>query len=128
MQPGILAANKDMGSSGAWPLKWLDQPGWRVAVVNYSVTEDPREGMNWRRHRQGCPHYRERWFAQSNPDAGEPMYQVFCLMNTPPETAVEQERCLSSRTCCWRVAEAARRASKNPAATASDGKRGRQAS
>ena len=32
------------------------------------MTEDPRENINWRRHRQGCPHYRERWFALSNPD------------------------------------------------------------
>lgn len=34
------------------------------------------------------------------------MYQVFCLMNTPPETLEEQERCLASRTRCWRLAAA----------------------
>ena len=95
--------------------------------MNFSVTEHPGESLNWRRHRQGCPHYRERWFAQSNPEVGEPLYQVFCLMNTPPETAEEQERCLSSRTCCWRVAEAAKRAGKS-ATSATDGKRGRRAS
>jgi hypothetical protein len=31
------------------------------------------------------------------------MYQVFCLMNTPPETLDEQEKCLASRTRCWRL-------------------------
>jgi hypothetical protein len=34
------------------------------------------------------------------------MYQVFCLMNTPPETLEEQEKCLASRTRCWRLAAA----------------------
>ena len=95
--------------------------------MSFGVNEDPRENINWRRHRQGCPHYRERWFALSNPDEGEPLYQVFCLMNTPPETAEEQERCLSSRTCCWRIAEAARHGGKT-AASAADGKRRRNAS
>ncbi|MGE5334665.1 MAG: hypothetical protein ACM3N4_08195 [Nitrososphaerota archaeon] len=98
-------------------------------IVDFGVTENPRENLNWRRHRHGCPHYRERWFASSDPEAGEPLYQVFCLMNTPPETAEEQERCLSSRTCCWRIAEAARRNGKASAsASASDSKRRRTAS
>ncbi|HET8905785.1 MAG TPA: hypothetical protein VFN11_02340 [Ktedonobacterales bacterium] len=91
--------------------------------MNFGVTENPRESLNWRRHRQACPHYRERWFASSNSEAGEPLYQVFCLMNTPPETADEQERCLSSRTCCWRLAEAARRPQRAAAATAEDKRR-----
>jgi hypothetical protein len=34
------------------------------------------------------------------------MYQVFCLMNTPPTTLAEQHRCLASRTRCWRLAAA----------------------
>jgi hypothetical protein len=33
------------------------------------------------------------------------MYQVFCLKNTPPVTAEEQEKCFRSKTCCWRLAE-----------------------
>ena len=33
------------------------------------------------------------------------MYQVFCGMNTPPGSIEEQEKCLSSRTRCWRLAE-----------------------
>lgn len=35
------------------------------------------------------------------------MYQVFCGMNTPPGTVEEQEKCLASKTRCWRVAETA---------------------
>ncbi|MGZ3583041.1 MAG: hypothetical protein ACXWP6_10000 [Ktedonobacterales bacterium] len=57
----------------------------------HELHEHPSESMNWRRHRSGCPNYRERWFPQSDTDAGEPMYQVFCLLNTPPETFEEQE-------------------------------------
>ncbi|MBF6590934.1 MAG: hypothetical protein IVW57_10460 [Ktedonobacterales bacterium] len=74
------------------------------------MREDPRESINWRRHRQGCPHYRERWFVESDPDIGEPMYQVFCSKNTPPETTEEQERCLASRARCWRLSAAPRNA------------------
>ncbi|HEX6543961.1 MAG TPA: hypothetical protein VF040_19565 [Ktedonobacterales bacterium] len=96
--------------------------------MNFNITENPSESLNWRRHRQACPHYRERWFAQSNPDEGEPLYQVFCLMNTPPETAEEQDRCLSSRTCCWRLTDAAKQSKTSASASASDGKRRRRAS
>ncbi|HEX8035450.1 MAG: hypothetical protein ACXVCO_03185 [Ktedonobacterales bacterium] len=71
----------------------------------HELHEHPSESMNWRRHRSGCPNYRERWFPQSDTDAGEPMYQVFCLLNTPPETFEEQEKCLASRGQCWRLAE-----------------------
>jgi hypothetical protein len=78
--------------------------------VECTIQEDPRRSVNWRRHRQGCPHYRERWFAESDPDAGEPLYQVFCSMDTPPATLEEQEKCRSSRTQCWRVVEARRTA------------------
>src|SRR5690348_2918934 len=46
----------------------------------HELHEHPSESMNWRRHRSGCPNYRERWFPQSDTDAGEPMYQVFCLL------------------------------------------------
>jgi hypothetical protein len=39
------------------------------------------------------------------------MYQVFCGMNTPPVTFEEQEKCLASKTQCWRLAEARRKGS-----------------
>ncbi len=70
------------------------------------MREHPRESVNWRRYRDACPHYRVRWLPDSDPEAGEPFYQVFCLMNTPAQTWEEQEKCLSSRTRCWRLAEA----------------------
>ena len=82
-------------------------------MVNYTPTENPITNINWRRHRSGCPHYRERWFAQSDLQHGEPMYQVFCGMNTPPGTVEEQEKCLSSRTRCWRLAEAGAKGTDN---------------
>ena len=77
-----------------------------MSSVVESLSENPRDSVNWRRHRTGCPNYRVRWFVGTNPDAGEPMYQVYCLRNTPPETFDEQEKCLTSRTECWRIAEA----------------------
>ena len=84
-----------------------------MSSVVESLSENPRDSVNWRRHRTGCPNYRVRWFVGTNPDAGEPMYQVYCLRNTPPESFEEQEKCLSSRTECWRVAEA-RAAGQSP--------------
>jgi hypothetical protein len=44
-----------------------------------------------------------RWYPHSNQEQGEPLYQVYCLMNTPPQTFDEQERCLNSKTRCWRM-------------------------
>lgn len=81
--------------------------------MNFNVTEDPRESLNWRRHRSGCPYYRERWFVHSDPDKGEPMYQVFCMMDTPPETQDEQEKCLASKARCWRTAANAKRSRRS---------------
>lgn len=74
--------------------------------MDYSPRDNPITSINWRRHRSGCPHYRERWFPQSELRLGEPMYQVFCGMNTPPGTVEEQEKCLASKSRCWRLAEA----------------------
>ena len=72
------------------------------------LSENPRDSVNWRRHRSGCPNFRMRWYPHSNQERGEPLYQVYCLMNTPPQTFDEQERCLNSKTRCWRIrAEAA---------------------
>lgn len=78
--------------------------------MNFTPSDNPITSINWRRHRSGCPYYRERWFAQSDLQRGEPMYQVFCGMNTPPGTVEEQERCLSSKTRCWRMASVAGKA------------------
>lgn len=67
----------------------------------------PEENINWRRHKNACPFYRERWFPNNDIAAGEPMYQVFCLKGTPPITQEEQDKCFKSKTCCWRLAEQA---------------------
>ncbi len=31
------------------------------------------------------------------------MYQVFCMKGTPPITLEEQDRCLRSKSYCWRL-------------------------
>ncbi len=78
-------------------------------TAEFTVLDNPITNINWRRHRRGCPHYRERWFPESDLGAGEPMYQVYCGLNTPPESVEEQDRCLSSKTRCWRLAAASQR-------------------
>ena len=87
----------------ATPARFLER---HTLLIN-SLRENPRESINWRRHRNGCPSYRVRWFTSGDP--AEPMYQVYCLHNTPPTTFIEQEKCLNSRTECWRIAEARQR-------------------
>ena len=70
-----------------------------------TIEINPSENSNWRKHKNGCPYYRERWFPGNDVAAGEPMYQVFCMQNTPPVTLEEQERCLHSKSCCWRLSQ-----------------------
>ncbi|HEY7350340.1 MAG TPA: hypothetical protein VH599_18645 [Ktedonobacterales bacterium] len=69
-----------------------------------ALKEDPGKSPNWRHHKNACPFYRERWFPEHNLAAGEPIYQVFCMQNTPPVTSEEQDKCLHSRFVCWRLA------------------------
>ena len=90
---------------------WCGVSREATAGVIHDLQNNPREHGDWRRHRHGCPNYRERWFPNSDPDSGDPLYQVFCCLNTPPATQEEQERCLVSRTRCWRLVEAEKRAS-----------------
>lgn len=56
------------------------------------------DGINLRWHRNGCPFYREDW------TVADALYRSICLRDTPPETAEEQERCMSlaSKHRCWR--------------------------
>ena len=79
------------------------------------LQEDPRKSPNWRHHKNACPFYRERWFPENNLVAGEPIYQVFCMQNTPPATNDEQDKCLHSRFVCWRLAEGAAEDQPEPA-------------
>src|SRR5262245_13855846 len=76
-------------------------------LVAAILDEDPRTNINWRQHKNGCPFYRERLFPRDNLLAGEPLYQVFGMKDTPPLTNEEQEKCLQSKYQCWRLAEAA---------------------
>jgi hypothetical protein len=48
------------------------------------------------------------------------LYQIICLQNTPPENVAEQDRCMKSRTRCWRLAHTKGRAkaAETEAATA----------
>lgn len=74
-------------------------------LLSGTIETNPSENSNWRKHKNACPFYRERWFPGNDVAAGEPMYQVFCMKGTPPITLEEQERCLRSKTCCWRLAK-----------------------
>jgi hypothetical protein len=77
----------------------------RISFLTGEIHTHPSENSNWRKHKNACPFYRERWFPYSDVAKGEPMYQVFCLQETPPVTSEEQEKCFRSRTCCWRLVE-----------------------
>lgn len=55
-----------------------------------------KDSINYRRHRNACRYYREKW------DVEHALYQSICLRDTPPLTQEEQERCFTSRLRCWR--------------------------
>lgn len=55
-----------------------------------------KDSINYRRHRNACPHYREKW------DLEHALYQSICLKDSPPLTQEEQEKCFLSRRRCWR--------------------------
>lgn len=66
------------------------------------------DNPNWRRHKNACIHYRERWCVDDEPGdegCGRLLYQIICLLNTPPVTVEEQQRCMRYRTTCWRLEE-----------------------
>gem|GEM_PF-6372859 len=76
----------------------------RGPIISRITTDGPAEEMtvikdniNWRRHRLACPFYREDWKVEDG------LYRCICLMGTPPETRDEQDRCMKSRTRCWRT-------------------------
>ncbi len=74
-------------------------------MLSDTIETNPSENSNWRKHKNACPFYRERWFPCNDVSAGEPMYQVFCMKGTPPITHEEQDRCLRSKSSCWRLAK-----------------------
>jgi hypothetical protein len=66
-----------------------------------------------------CPFYRERWTGDGEVDEGRPvLYHVICLQNTPPTTIEEQQCCLESKTSCWRLRPAKKRAVRSESAAA----------
>lgn len=62
---------------------------------------------HYRRHKGACPFYRENWINSGNvADLDERevvLYQIYCLKDTPPVTAEEQQRCMHSPHACWRL-------------------------
>lgn len=68
------------------------------------------DNPNWRRHKNACAYYRERWFFddERSEDGQILLYQSICLQNTPPVTQEEQDKCMQPRRTCWRIQEAAR--------------------
>ena len=91
-----------MGWSQVNPGGWGRSPHiqWRPIAT---IPDRP----DWRRHKGACPNYRERWTAENEPgdDGCTLLYQVICLMNTPPVTSEEQQRCLCTTSGCWRIPE-----------------------
>jgi len=75
-----------------------------------------RDHPDWRRYRQACPYYRERWAVddEQGVDGNVLLYQIICLQNTPPENQTEQDRCMKSRTRCWRLPRTKGRAAAEP--------------
>lgn len=74
-----------------------------------------KDRIDLRRHKNACPFYREWWNVYGDPRKGDTLYEVICLQGTPPESVDEQEKCMHSKTACWRLREAARAANSPPA-------------
>ena len=61
---------------------------------------------HWRRHKGACPFYRENWIvADRKVDefGDDVLYEIYCLKDTPPVTAAEQDNCFHSPRMCWRL-------------------------
>ncbi len=64
----------------------------------------------FRRHKGGCPYYRENWVhgEQRTPQGDVLLYEVYCLKGWPPQSREEQDTCMCSTTRCWRNGESHR--------------------
>ena len=69
------------------------------------ASETIQDNPNWRRHKGACAHYRERWSVgtEVGDEGCRLLYQIVCLMGTPPETAEEQGQCMAATRGCWRL-------------------------
>jgi hypothetical protein len=77
-------------------VQWPGIAPWSTALIP--------DNPNWRRHKNACIFYRERWCAEE--EQGDEgcvlLYQIICLQGTPPLNPDEQEQCMKPRTSCWR--------------------------
>ena len=105
--------------NGVWG---LPRPSGRIPGFSEAgLTTTPRsrkddptvipDNPNWHRFKMACPFYRERWIGEGEQHEGRTvLYHVICLQNTPPTTIDEQQCCLESKTSCWRLRPARKRA------------------
>jgi hypothetical protein len=82
-----------------------------MARFPHGAAELIEDNPNWRRHKGACANYRERWSSadEAGDDGCRLLYQIFCLLGTPPVSAEEQARCMATTTGCWRLKEPARK-------------------
>lgn len=69
-----------------------------------------RDEARFRRHKGGCPYYRENWIQgeERTPQGELLLYEVYCLKGWPPDSREDQDRCMRSTVRCWRNAESHR--------------------
>lgn len=72
----------------------------------------------FRRHKGGCPYYRENWVQGEQRTAqGEMLlYEVYCLKGWPPTTQEDQNACMCATQRCWRNGESHRITAEESAA------------
>ncbi len=66
---------------------------------------------SFRRHRNACPQYRERWLVDDGKRTADDevvLYEVYCLLGMPPQTFDDQQKCMQRRVTCWRTGESVR--------------------
>ncbi len=104
---------------------WGPRACGRIRPTRWGGVEIIRDHPDWRRYRQACPYYRERWAVdgEEGVDGNALLYQIICLQNTPPVDLAEQDLCMRSRTVCWRLARAAARPGADEAAACAGGSR-----
>jgi hypothetical protein len=110
---------------------WCGRRIWRPAANRRTTISERQDtdktpipdSINYRRHKGACPHYRENWTPGDGcGSAGEEvLYQIICLMDTPPVTNEEQRLCMQSPNSCWRLKHAAERGNGRESRNGSNG-------
>lgn len=85
-------------------IEWRDSLTEAATTIQDTPTKI-QDNPNWRRHKGACVNYRERWSGgdEEGDDGCRLLYQIVCLMGTPPLTAHEQTRCMGATRGCWRL-------------------------